>query len=605
MTSVTMSAATGGAGPGRAGRERPRARLSPWWPLLVTLAAALLASAVYVRRTYVDVVVLDGFAHVPFVDQALDGRASVSSLTAEPFFGEHLYLGYRAIMIANGAFFDLDMRLDPVLFVVAYAGVAVLYHLEVVKVTGRERRWPLWLLSAAVVFLCFSLVAPPLILMTTQFVLACTVAVGIAVLAQRGVYDSRRRLPWLAALALLPVYFLLSGAYFPGLLAGLVGMHLSRGLIERRGWLDRRYLALLGTALACAAVYAALLVGTQEGRGESVSGGLAGFLADGGRFVLVYLAGLSAAVLDAHTLERSSDTLLIGVGSLMAATTALALWLFWRTRMHEKTYLPVFGIFYSLGIMTAVVAGRGDRTGWRGITAEWYAYHLRFLVIGVVWVLLHALVQAVTTDRPESGGPVRRAAQVLGIAAGLTLVTATQAYGNQAQWERAPHVKTYYAEKQQALLYPELYPDDSAVLLWPAPAVDEARKALREHQLSSFSEVDLDALAQEAPPVTGGDWYPDGWIGRQGQAVVRASTPRTLNLQLDAAPFISTNRITVRLRDQIVLTAQMRGGASRQVAVPLAAGVNVLRIEAETAVSPESLGTSPDERPLSVHATLS
>lgn len=603
MTSVATPAVDDGtplAAPSVRGR-----RLAHWWPLLVSLVVGLLVSAFYVRRTYVDVVLLDGFAHVPFVDQVLDGDATLSSVTAEPFFGEHLYLGYRAIMILNGALFDLDMRLDPVLFVFAYAAVAVLYHLEIVKVTGRGGRWPLWLVSAGVIFLCFSLVAPPLMLMTTQFVLACTVAIGIAVLAQRGVYDGRHRLPWLAALALLPVYFLLSGAYFPGLLAGLVGMHVARGLIERRGWLDRRYLALLGTALLCAAAYAGLLVGTQEGQGESVSGGLFSFLADSGRFVLVYLAGLSAAVLDSHTLERSSDTLLVVVGSLMAATTALALLLFWRTRMYERTYLPIFSIFYSLGIMTAVLAGRGDRTGWRGITAEWYAYHLRFLVIGVVWVLLHALVQALTARGPAAGRPARRAAQVLGIAAGLTLVTATQAYGNQAQWERGPHVKAYYAEKQRALVYPELYPDDSAVLLWPAPALDEAREALREHQLSAFSEVDLDTLEQDAAPVTGGDWYSDGWIGRQGQAVLRASTSRTLNLQLDAAPFIPTNRITVRLGDRVILAEELGAGASLRLAVPLAAGVNVLRIEAATAVSPESLGLSPDERPLSVYATLS
>jgi hypothetical protein len=584
-----------------------RSRLAVWWPLLVSLAVALLVSVHYVRRTYVDVVMLDGFAHVPFVDQVLDGNATLSSVTAEPYFGEHLYLGYRAIMIANGALFGLDMRLDPVLFVLAFAGVAVLYHLEVARVVSQERRWPLWLLTVPLVFLSFSLVAPPLMLMTTQFVWACTVAVGIAVLAQRGIYGERRRLPFLGALGLLPVYYFLSGAYFPGLIAGLVGVHLARALLERRGLFDRRSLLLVGSAVGGALAYTALLVSTQEGEGDSVSGGLTLLVTDAGRSVLTYFAGLSAAVLDTHTLERSSDTTVTVLGGLVALTTVTACWLFWRTKMYERTYLPIFSIFYSLGIMTAVRAGRGSRTGWRGITAEWYAYHLRFLVIGVVWILLHALVLAYAARRSEkpTGQPVRRTLQVLAAVSGLTLITASQAYGNQAQWERAPHVKAYYAEKQRALLYPELYPDDSAVLLWPAPALDRARAALREHRLSGFSEVHLDTLDQDAAPITGGEWYPDGWIGRAGQAVVRVSAPRTLTLKLDAAPFLPTNKITVRLGSRVLIAEQLRGGTSRQVAVPLTVGVNVLSIDAATAVSPQSLGTSPDERPLSVHATLS
>src|SRR4051812_35554885 len=91
--------------------EGVRERMGAWAPLLLMLPVALLVSVIYIRRTYVDVVLLDGFANVRFVDEVLDGRASVSDLTSQPFFGEHLYLGYRAIMVLNAKLFGLDMRL--------------------------------------------------------------------------------------------------------------------------------------------------------------------------------------------------------------------------------------------------------------------------------------------------------------------------------------------------------------------------------------------------------------------------------------------------------------------------------------------------------------
>lgn len=582
----------------RAGRPR---ELRTWLPFLAFLGPALLLSAWYVQRTYVDVVMLDGLAQVPFVDQVLDGHPHLQDVLATPFGMQHFLLAYRFMMIVNAWLFGLDMRLDPVLFVVAYAVTAALIYAEVAKVLGRRRPWILLAVFLPLGFLCFSLVAPPLILMTTQFVWATAVGLGIAFLAQRGLYDDRRKRAWIAGMALVPLYFLFSGGYFPGFVLGLVAMQVARSLLQPCGWLDRRFLALFATVMACAVIYTAgYFTFVPQGSGEA--GGIQLFVRDVGHSALGYLAGLSGAVFDSHTLETTPSPTLVAIGAAMAVTTALALWLFVRTRMFERTYLPIYCIFYSVGVTTAVRLGRGPLSGWRGITAEWYAFHLRFIVVGVVWILLYVLLTSRGAGFFRLGvSPARRRVAFMGIAAGLTFVAVGQVVGNQAQWVRAPYVKAWFAEKQQALLFPDAFPNDAAVLLWPAADVDRARAALQEHHLSSFRDVG----AGGGRPVFDGDWYGDGWVGKSGRALILVDSGRQLQVRADFSDFLPSNHVTIRLGQQVLFSGEIQGGTTRTFQARLAPGGNVLEVTAQDAVSPASSGNGADERPLAVHIKLS
>ena len=598
LTAVTNVKLESYNAPTHAVRKR---EIATWLPFLGFLVPALVLSAWYIRRDFVDVVWLDAFGHVPFIDGVLDGEP-LQEVFATPFFGEHLILGYRFVMIVNAWLFGLDMRLDPVLFVFAYTVTAAFVYAEVMKIAGPRRPWALLVVFLPLGFLCFSLVAPPQMLMTTQFVWASAVGLGIAFLSQRGLYDGRQRLPWITGLALVPLYFLISGAYFPGLVLGLLAMHVARSLLQPGGWLDRRFLALIGTVAACAMTYTGYLTSTQSSQSSAISSGVGRFLMDIWSTTLGYLAGLSAGVVGSHTLAGWPASALAAIGAAMAAITVLALWLFVRTKMYERTYLPIYCIFYSVGIITVVQMGRGS-FAWNWITSYWYAFHLRFIIVGVVWILLHALLtKSAAGPVGPVARPVRRKAVYVGIAAGLTFVVIGQAVGNIAQWQRAPAEKAFYAEKQQALLFPNLFPDDAKVLLWPAAQVDEARAVLREHDLSSFRENE--GGAQPAPPAFTGEWYDDGWVGKSGRAVVQAEIAGELSIRADFAAFVPSNSVTVRLGDEVLFSGVVQGGTARTFTAQLVPGVNVLEVTSEEAVSPASVDSGADERPLAVHITL-
>jgi len=286
----------------------------------------------------------------------------------------------------------------------------------------------------------------------------------------------------------------------------------------------------------------------------------------------------------------------------MAVITVLALWLFVRTRMYERTYLPIYCIFYSLGIMTVVQLGRGS-LAWNWLTAYWYAFHLRFIVVGVMWIFLHALLNSHAADAiGPPANPIRRRAVLVGIASGLTFLLVGQAVGNHAQWLRAPDERAFYAEKRQALLYPDLYPDYAVVLLWPRAATDEARAALQEHHLSSFRESA--GGTPPALPAFTGEWYADGWVGKSGRAVIQAKLASALSVRADFPAFMPSNTVTMRLGDQILFSGVVQGGTTRTFQAQLVPGVNVLEVTSGEAVSPASLGSGADERPLAVHIKL-
>ena len=163
------------------------------------------------------------------------------------------------------------------MFVAASASIAAIIYADFTSQMAGMRASLDALLSAPLLFLCFSLVAAPGALMSTQFVWGTVVALLIAWLLQREFRRPRQGSPWLTAntggaIVLTVAYFLLfSGAYFPGFLAGIAAMALAHRLCRRRR-LERRYWVLAGTILAAAAGYS-WWASRSTGQGNA-SGGL-------------------------------------------------------------------------------------------------------------------------------------------------------------------------------------------------------------------------------------------------------------------------------------------------------------------------------------------
>lgn len=585
-----------------------RGLATKWWPLLIVVVPATAFLLLYVQRTYVDVVVLDGFVHVPYIGAALAKGGSLGDLVQAPFSGEHLLLAYRLLLFANAKLLALDMRLDPVMFVVASAATAWILFAECARIFRSLRPSLLLLAFLPLGFLSFSLVAPPLFLMTTQFVWGTVVALLIAFLVQRDFDPEQQERPFLRrplarALILIPVYFVVSGAYFPGLVLGLAGVFVFRRLLERSRWLEHRVVLMAAVILPCAAAYTYFMSGAT--RPSSTSGGIMTFFTDPLGSLLSYLAAIGASLLDSHTVAKTSSPVLGAVGLAGAFMIVVSLWIFVKTKMYLKTYLPVYCIFYSLGIVTAVRTGR--TSGWRWIGNEWYAFHLRFFLIGVAWILVHTTIELLHERRATTVPPARRGSWLLAFTIlAAVFISGCQLQSNVAQWNRSRYVKEYYDQKRLALLYPQLFDDPAEILLWPANQVARARVVLEKYSLSSFSARSRDEIDRRLKRQTlrGSDWYGDDWIGRDGRALLVAARPSPINFWAQVPGFLPRNHCEFRLNDAVIFAGELTQGKTKSLSGRLQSGVNTVTVACTDSVSAASKGQGADGRPLAVHVKI-
>jgi hypothetical protein len=555
----------------------------------------------------------DGLLPVPMIGRFLAGSWSWADLLGRPF-GEHLLFGYRAIELINAKLFSFDLRVDAMLFVVAFAVTAAIIYAEFSRAFAVVTTQLLVPLFLPVGLLCFSLVAPPGGFMTTQFVLGAALALLVAWLLERDWEDPLARVggrpiwPVVSALALLPVYFFVfSGAYFPGFLLGIVAMYAFHSLLSHAKWREPRTLAVLLASLACAAGYLVVLTTFGLSTQSTDSSGIANFFSDPANTALSYLAGIGASVIDIHTVERSSSSILLVVGGLMAATGMVAVWLFIRTRMYLKTYLPVYCIFYTLGIITSVRMGRGLLGDWTWPANEWYAFHMRFFAIGVAWILLYALVEALERIRRRETRPASLASwPIVFVTLAVATFGAIQLEANVAQWQRGPSVQQWYDQKRLALLYPQLFDAPAEILLASPADIAAARAVFQQFGLSSFSSAGSTPGASAAglSVIRGGGWYSDDWVGTEGRAAFTTPVEMDAQFTVSVPEFIPANGVVVRVDDNVVFDASVTGGTTRTFSAHLQQGVNVVRVTCEHAVSPASLGAGADVRPLGCQVTV-
>ena len=581
-------------------------------PFLVILVPVVIVLLWYIHRTYVDTVFLDGFIFVPLIDRFLEGNWSLSDLFSPSW--EHLLVGYGTLSLFNAKFLALDMRLDPVMFLAAYAFTAAIVYAECSRVSNTVRSYMLGILFVPLGLLCFSLVAPPMMLMSTQFAWGSAVALLIAWFLQRDFNTSavdppRPRWPLIGMLVLMPLYFLgFSSAYFPGLVLGLGAMYIFRALLTGK-WRERRIILVAVVVTVCVLLYGYyMFVAPPLSPGQMpISNSSAHYFTDPAGTIMSYLAGIGSGLIDIHTLELTTPSVILVIGGVMVVISAVALWLFVRTGMYRKTYLPVYCMFYSLGVMTAVRVGRGLYGDWGFITGEWYSFHLRFFVIGVVWILLYVIYERVRRSRV---GEVRlvewRSWPVVFAISAILFVGACHAAANIAQWQRGLSVHAWLEEKRNALLFPEFYDNASDLLYVSAEDLTKYRAILEKHSLSCFSPrgwADVVADSRDGILRFSG-WYDDDWVGRKGYAVFTAQAEGEVSFEGFVPDFIDSNYVEVSLNDEVIFTGELAGGDRTSFSGHVRKGRNVIAVTCEREASPASLGVNPDLRPLAFRLSI-
>jgi hypothetical protein len=155
-------------------------------------------------------------------------------------------------------------------------------------------------------------------------------------------------------------------------------------------------------SIVCALAYCYYVFILQADKNAAAIHGITHYFADPIGTIMFYVYGIGGSVMDQFTLESVDPSIYLIIGSILGIISLMALWLFIKTGMYRKTYLPIYCMSYTLGIITAVRFGRGLFGDSRWILNNWYSFHLSFFVIGVTWILLYVLVDAYTQTQRGS-----------------------------------------------------------------------------------------------------------------------------------------------------------------------------------------------------------
>jgi hypothetical protein len=261
-------------------------------------------------------------------------------------------------------------------------------------------------------------------------------------------------------------------------------------------------------------------------------------------------------------------------------------------------------MFYSIGIITVVRAGRSMNGDWAWIANEWYAFHLRLFPIGVM-LASFSLIFGYFGLRLSQYIEVKKTtiSQLFFAILSVVFILLTTLYSTIFQWERGPDIKNWLQQKQFALLLPGLI--NQEVNLWPLDQVNDARKYLSDNKLSVFSSRTEKEIFENSH---GGilrlnNWYGDDWIGGAGALVFRQSKAGLLEFSYEIPNFISDSLIKITLNDELAFTGMVPSGQKKTFLGKTGPGINILKIESNREVIPKSVNANSDIRPLSLRVS--
>ena len=466
------------------------------------LGTAGLGLCLYVARSHADALLLDGLQLLSVVDDYFSGRLTLAKLFS--FYGEHRLPMYRLLMIANSAWFGLNMFVDPIISIVLTLATAALLY-GPFRRSLAARIGPAGASAAFVpmVAICASLTSVPVMLMSTQFQVATVlmVVIGRYLLESPSQAAPIRRLIVAACLAL--VYStLFAGGYFGGLLAAMLAVFAFRSVLERK-YPDKAEWAALAVTLVWT-VGTARDVSASGVLGQSLPSKLTPLFLDPRTTGEYLLGGLAAAVVDIHSCvdphgPEAGEKLGLFLGLAMAVFVAVALWLFVRSRMWRVTYLPVWLLAYSIGIICLVRVGR-PHPGLLWMMNEWYAFHLKFIPLAVFWIVFFAAANAQPAANPASRPGWKFRLGLIPVVSFAAFLAATWLYANEHQWARGKHLKAWLEAARLAALAPPdtTEPFENALYVSRGEA-NAALAIMSKYRLNVFRDATRATLQRRDP----------------------------------------------------------------------------------------------------------
>lgn len=566
---------------------------------------------IYINKTYIDVLFLDGLNTVPILGKLFEGNLSFADINRQ--LGEHRLLGYKLIFILNSLIFHLNIKIEPFIFLFSYFSIALIFYFvytNFLRVVLKADFRP-WMNNTylPILFLIFSLVHPPLMFMTTEFVIGTLFFVLFTVFFDKICLDSNKWLDLFWFLVLILIYFIFfSGANFGGVLLGFFISCLIKIIFSRKKQLN---LSLMISIISTLLMTISYIKSVDVSKGASLTGKTIIFVSKFKESFAAIISGISATTLDIHTFQellKGNNTIILINGSVLILFGIYSVFKYIYLRMYKFTYIPILLIFYSVGHIVSTKLGRlkGD---WLWPMNEWYSFHLYFYLIGILWILFFDILKKYI--RLSKKSPLflykKHLWTVVFFVFSIIWIFSFQFVSNAYLWYRAQYVYQFYEEKRQAILFPT---DESLkTLLCTKEESLNAIKILKKYRLSTFRQSKN--IFFPGNIIKSSNWNPDGWISKEAKAVITSGEKGMLSFLIFVPPNILANiyndsiTATFLLNSKDIKTMIFKkstfenGAITLHLKVPINE-VFVFEVKTDKSYIPLKYGLGRDERELSI-----
>lgn len=569
----------------------------------------ILFGVVYINRTFVDVVFLDGLMPLPLIEKYFNGSFSFKDLNL--IWGEHRLTGYLLIYLINTIVFGLNMRIEPFIFLLSYFLIGLIIY-GIYKKLFRDvfkNNYQLWIEISflPILFLIFSLVHPPAMLMTTQFVVGTLFFILTIKHFNNICLDSKRSLDLLLFIFFVSIYIVFfSGANFGGMLLGFIVCFFLKLFVSSKKKLDiLLVITILFTFIITLGYFGVTRV-DQDGVG--LVGKIIIFFSRPGESFLALLAGISGTTLDIHTFQelfRGNDILVLINGSVLFLLGLYSIFKYFVLKIYKITYLPVLLMSYSIGFMLITRLGRLNG-GWMWTMNDWYSFHLYFYLIGILWILFYDVFAKYNLLKNKSLITLLKQHRwtINIFVFSLVWIFSFQIVSNVAQWRRGRHVKTWLETKRLAILNPT--EESLEFLLWTKDDSLKAIEILKKHKLSVFRE---DAHSEKIIKIDG--WNSDEWIGKSAKARINSGQEGILSIKVylptDTFAKIYNNSLVLQvvIDEKLVETKKFMNGSFDKGPVEIVVNIpknsmSTLEIKVNKSFVPVNYNLGEDSRELGI-----
>ena len=409
--------------------------------------------------------------------------------------GGHGMLGYNILYLFNTLIFHLSIRFDliinTIMVIICSIITSMIYHKTI-----KKRNFIFYFGYIFIIFVMFSPLQGSATGMSVQIRLGITFAFLTLSYSENIYFNKLQSLKSKLLLYILIIfsYFFFGTIYTFSWIASITIVYLFRmiyGRINNIPTSYKNYILEICFLFFCIlayflfykiSIFVSNSINTTHGNINNLFVLVINYI----KFIIISMGSVTLpweAIADGNI-----NNVLLSLNSIYVTIfTLVALIIYFKTKMWEKTLLPLIMIFYTLAFFSELYLGRYKSNDLFWAYNSWYSVHIKFLFTAVIWIYIYAILNSIKINIFSF---IISPKIIKNMSMCLLLITLIPCFaGFLLSHKRAPHVKAWVENMIPYLTGElELTSDNKGYseLIWPYEASVQGINFLKKNNLNVF-----------------------------------------------------------------------------------------------------------------------